>query len=66
MTEAMQHVVALSGGKDSTALALWLVENEAKQDYVASVFRRGFNRLPFTHHRLPPLSERGERRTKVR
>ena len=28
----MQHVVALSGGKDSTALALWLVENEPR-DY---------------------------------
>lgn len=29
----MKHVVALSGGKDSTALALWLVENEPR-DYV--------------------------------
>lgn len=28
----MKHVVALSGGKDSTALALWLVENEPR-DY---------------------------------
>lgn len=26
----MQHVVALSGGKDSTALALWLKENEPR------------------------------------
>lgn len=28
----MKHVVGLSGGKDSTALALWLVENEPR-DY---------------------------------
>jgi hypothetical protein len=28
----LKHVVALSGGKDSTALALWLVENEPR-DY---------------------------------
>lgn len=28
----MSHVVGLSGGKDSTALALWLVENEPR-DY---------------------------------
>lgn len=31
MSEA-KHVVGLSGGKDSTALALWLVENEPR-DY---------------------------------
>lgn len=29
----MKHVVGLSGGKDSTALALWLAENEPR-DYV--------------------------------
>lgn len=28
---AAKHVVALSGGKDSTALALWLVENEPRE-----------------------------------
>lgn len=28
---APKHVVGLSGGKDSTALALWLVENEPRQ-----------------------------------
>jgi 3'-phosphoadenosine 5'-phosphosulfate sulfotransferase (PAPS reductase)/FAD synthetase len=27
----MKHVVGLSGGKDSTALALWLVENEPRE-----------------------------------
>lgn len=26
-----QHIVALSGGKDSTAMALWLAENEPRQ-----------------------------------
>jgi len=28
----MKHIVALSGGKDSTAMALWLVQNEPR-DY---------------------------------
>lgn len=32
MTEP-KHVVGLSGGKDSTALALWLVENEPRQQW---------------------------------
>ena len=27
----MKHIVALSGGKDSTAMALWLVENEPRE-----------------------------------
>lgn len=31
MTEDAKHVVALSGGKDSTCLALWLAENEPRQ-----------------------------------
>lgn len=31
MSDPAKHVVGLSGGKDSTALALWLVENEPRQ-----------------------------------
>ena len=31
MNQDPSHVVGLSGGKDSTALALWLVENEPRQ-----------------------------------
>lgn len=31
MQDAPKHVVGLSGGKDSTALALWLVENEPRE-----------------------------------
>lgn len=31
MTDQAKHVVGLSGGKDSTALALWLVENEPRE-----------------------------------
>lgn len=30
-TRAPKHVVGLSGGKDSTAMALWLVENEPRE-----------------------------------
>jgi 3'-phosphoadenosine 5'-phosphosulfate sulfotransferase (PAPS reductase)/FAD synthetase len=39
-----KHVVGLSGGKDSTALALWLVENEPR-DYTFICNRTG-NELP--------------------
>ena len=39
----MQHIVALSGGKDSTAMALWLNENEPR-DY-QYVWQRNLLRL---------------------
>lgn len=42
--DAPKHVVGLSGGKDSTALALWLVENEPR-DYEFICNRTG-NELP--------------------
>lgn len=41
---APKHVVGLSGGKDSTALALWLVENE-QREYEFICNRTG-NELP--------------------
>lgn len=39
-----KHVVGLSGGKDSTALALWLVENEPRQ--YEFICNRTGNELP--------------------
>ena len=40
----MKHVVALSGGKDSTALALWLAENEPRE-YTYAITPTG-NEMP--------------------
>ena len=39
-----KHVVGLSGGKDSTALALWLVENEPRE--YEFICNRTGNELP--------------------
>ena len=48
----VKHVVGLSGGKDSTALALWLVENEPREyEFIC-------NR---TGNELPPMIEHWER-----
>lgn len=44
MTAVPKHVVGLSGGKDSTALALWLVENEPRE--YEFICNRTGNELP--------------------
>lgn len=55
MTEP-KHVVGLSGGKDSTALALWLVENEPREyEFIC-------NR---TGNELPPMVAHWERLERV-
>lgn len=54
MTEL--HVVALSGGKDSTAMALWLVENEPR-DYTFICTPTG-NELPVMFQHWAMLRER--------
>lgn len=41
----MKHIISLSGGKDSTAMALWLVENEPR-DYTFVCTPTG-NELPY-------------------
>lgn len=52
----MIHVVAISGGKDSTALALWLRENEPR-DYIYICTPTG-NELPEWFAHMRDLSER--------
>lgn len=50
-----KHVVGLSGGKDSTALALWLVENEPR-DYEFICNETG-NELPEMHEHWAKLEK---------
>lgn len=51
----VKHVVGLSGGKDSTALALWLVENEPR-DYEFICNETG-NELPEMHAHWAKLEQ---------
>ena len=52
MSGKQRDVVGLSGGKDSTALALWLVENEPREyEFI----------LQSTGNELPPMVEHWER-----
>jgi 3'-phosphoadenosine 5'-phosphosulfate sulfotransferase (PAPS reductase)/FAD synthetase len=51
----MNHIVALSGGKDSTAMALWLAENEP-QDYQYVITPTG-DELPEMYEHWQRLEE---------